>query len=184
MKARTPSIMSSVALQADVGHILAKDDTGGLELGDLGELGDLIPSLDDTSWQVAVSARLPLATGGANKARRLQAGEELAALRLDHRNARSKLAQRALAALDVATASFSTLSLRREAADAAHRTQELVQDAYSRGAASILDLLDAQNHALTAELVAKTSVFDFLDDWAEVRRAAGGETPRETKEDR
>ena len=58
-------------------------------------------------------------------------------------------------------------------ADAAAKTLELVQDSYGRGAASILDLLDAQNAALTAEFAAETSVYDFLDDWAEVRRSIG-----------
>ena len=174
LAARRASYLPSIGLQADLSHILAKDDTGGLDLGDI---GDIIPELDDTAWQVAIQASLPLVTGGANKARSIQASEELAALRLDLRNAQSKLAQRTLSSIDAATASFSTLSLRREAADAALRTQELVQDAYSRGAASILDLLDAQNNALNADLAATISVYDFLDDWAEVRRAVAGGLP-------
>ena len=62
----------------------------------------------------------------------------------------------------------------RKSADAAARTLELVQDSYARGAASILDLLDAQNNALTSELAAVTAVYDFLDDWAEVQRSVAG----------
>lgn len=160
-----------VAAKADVSHILAKDTSGGL---DLGEIGDLIPEFDDTAWQVGVQAALPVVTGGANKARRIRAQEELFALQTDHRNAEQKLSQRTLSALDTATASWSTISLRRQAADAAGRTLELVRDAYGRGAASILGLLDAQNNALTAELAAETSVYDFLDDWAEVQRSVAG----------
>lgn len=49
-----------------------------------------------------------------------------------------------------------------------------MRDAYARGAASILDLLAAQNNSLGAELAAVTSMYDFLDDWAEVRRAVAG----------
>lgn len=160
-----------VALKADVNQVLAKDDTGGLDLGDIGEL---IPEFDDTSWQVGVQAGLPLVTGGANKARRTKAQEELFALQTDSRNAREKLGQRTLSALDSATASWSTISLRQQAAEASVRTQELVQDAYARGSASIIDLLDAQNNALTSELAAVTAVYDFLDDWAEVRRSVAG----------
>ncbi len=163
-----------VAAKADVSQILAKDTSGGL---DLGEIGDLIPDFDDTAWQVGVQAALPLVTGGANKARRVKAQEELFALRIDHRNAEEKLSQRTLSALDTATASWSTISLRRQAADAGGKTLELVRDAYARGAASIIALLDAQNNALTSELAAaETAVYNFLDDWAEVQRSVAGLT--------
>ncbi len=161
----------TVSARADVNQILAKDTSGGLDLGDI---GDLIPEFDDTSWQVGVQAALPVVTGGANKARRLQAQEELFALQTDRRNAAEKLTQRTLSALDTATASWSTIVLRREAADAGSKTLELVRDAYARGAASIIDLLDAQNNALSSELGAVTAVYTFLDDWAEVRRSVAG----------
>ena len=49
----------------------------------------------------------------------LNEDEELTALRVDHHNVREKLAQRTLSAVDTATASWSTMSLRRQAADAA-----------------------------------------------------------------
>ena len=169
--ARRASYAPTVGLEAELSEILAKDTDRGVDLGDF---GDLIPESEDTSWQVGLQASLPIATGGGNRARRVRAGEELAALRIDRHNTREKLAQRALAALDTATASWSTISLRRQAAEAATQTQELVRAAYARGAASILDLLDAQNNALDAELAAVTSVYDFLDDWAEVQRAVAG----------
>jgi outer membrane protein TolC len=169
--AKRATYSPTVAASADLSQILVKDTSGGI---DLGELADLIPEFDDTSWQVGVAAGLPIVTGGANKARRIKAQEELFALRTDQRNAEEKLGQRTLSALDTATASWATISLRRQAAEAASQTLELVRDAYGRGAASILDLLDAQNNALTAELAAETSVFDFLDDWAEVRRSVAG----------
>jgi len=161
----------TIAAKADISQILAKDTSGGL---DLGEIGDLIPDFDDTAWQVGVRAALPVVTGGANKARRVKAQEELFALRIDHRNAVEKLSQRTLSALDTATASWSTISLRQQAADAAGKTLELVRDAYARGAASIIALLDAQNNALTSELAAETAVYNFLDDWAEVQRSVAG----------
>ncbi len=169
--AKRVSYAPTVAASADVSHILAKDTSGGIDLGDL---ADLIPEFDDTSWKVAVQAGLPVVTGGANKARRIKAREELFALQTDHRNAEEKLSQRTLSSLDAATASWSTISLRRQAADASVRTLDLVRDSYARGAASILDLLDAQNNALTAELAAETSVYNFLDDWAEVQRSVAG----------
>jgi outer membrane protein TolC len=170
---RRASYAPTVAAKADLSQILAKDTSGGL---DLGEIGDLIPEFDDTAWQVGIQAALPVVTGGANKARRVKAQEELFALQTDHRNAEEKLSQRTLSALDTATASWSTISLRQQAADAAGKTLELVRDAYARGAASIIALLDAQNNALSSELAAETAVYNFLDDWAEVQRSVAGLT--------
>jgi len=157
-----------VALAAGVDQIVAKyegdDDAGGLPPG-------LLPSIDDTAWNVGVKINLPVITGGANKARRIRADEELRGLRLQRRNVNLKISQRILSALDKAAASWPAISLRRQSADAAAQTLLLVQDAYGRGAASILALLDAQNAALTAEFAAETAVYVFLEDWAEVQRS-------------
>ena len=157
-----------VALAAGVGQIVAKyegdEDSGGFPPG-------LLPDIDDTVWNLGVKINLPVVTGGANKARRIRADEELRGLRLQRRNVNLKISQRILSALDIAAASWPAISLRRQSAEAAAQTLRLVQDAYGRGAASILALLDAQNAALTAEFAAETAVYDFLDDWAEVQRS-------------
>ena len=65
------------------------------------------------------------------------------------------------------------IGLAREGADAAGNNLELVSDAYSQGLVSIIDLIDAQNAALVADLSAATAVYDFLVDWVEVERAVG-----------
>ena len=59
-------------------------------------------------------------------------------------------------------------------ATAAKKNLDLVTDAYSRGAVSILDLLDAQNAALIAEETATNAVFDFLIDLMNLQRSLGG----------
>ncbi|UCC85495.1 MAG: TolC family protein [Gemmatimonadota bacterium] len=70
-------------------------------------------------------------------------------------------------------APLANIGLSRDAADAARNNFELVQDSYSRGAASIIDLLDAQNTALIAELRAANAIYDFLIQLMNVERAAG-----------
>jgi len=166
--ARRATYTPTFGVQGDLAHVLAKDEEGG---PDLGGIEDLFPEIEDTSWNVGLKASLPLITGGANKAQRIRAREELFRLRLDRRNAEEMLGQRILSALDETAASWPAISLRREAAEAASKTEKLVRDAYARGSASILDLLDAQNAALSAELAAMTAVYDFIDDWAEVQRS-------------
>jgi len=57
--------------------------------------------------------------------------------------------------------------------EAASKSLNVVQDAYARGAVSILDLLDAQNAALISQELAENAVFDFIIDLMSVERAVG-----------
>ena len=50
---------------------------------------------------------------------------------------------------------------------------KIVTDAYSRGALTILDLLDAQNVALISEERAANSTYKFLIDFMNLQRAVG-----------
>ena len=81
--------------------------------------------------------------------------------------------QRIRATAHVAGASYAGIQLSRDAAISARKNLELVTDAYSRGAMTILDLLDAQTSSLRADLAAATSVYQFLDDLMDVERATG-----------
>lgn len=168
LAARRRQYMPTLGLQASANHILIKDESTELDLGDLGLM---LPEIEDSSWNVGIKATLPLTTGGARKARLSQARWELERLKLDRVKTVDRLNQRLLSALDEAAASWPQMALRRTAAQAAARTCDEVSAAYARGAASILDLLDAQHAAFTADLAAQTAVYDFIDDWAEVRRA-------------
>ena len=57
--------------------------------------------------------------------------------------------------------------------DASAKNLRIVIDLYSKGFASITDLLDAQNAALIAELLATSAQFNFFIDMMNVQRAAG-----------
>ena len=81
--------------------------------------------------------------------------------------------QRIRSSLHLAGASFAGIEQAREAVAAAEKSLEVVQEAYSLGSATILDLLDAQNAAFSAEQVAANAVYDFLIDLVEVERRHG-----------
>ena len=49
----------------------------------------------------------------------------------------------------------------------------MVSDSYVQGIKSIIDLLDAQNQALLAELDAANAVYNFLIDLMGVQRSIG-----------
>ena len=126
---------------------------------------------DETDWSLALSGSLDLLTGGARRAEEIQAQEEIARLELEFAAAEEAIAEAIRAALFDIRASYLSIELARQSADAAQQSQELVADAYARGVVSILDLLDAQNAALSAELAATNAVYDFFIDLLRVERA-------------
>lgn len=137
-----------------------------------GQLGPPLPGIDDTETTLSLQLSLPLFTSGARSAQKAQASEELMALRLQYTALAERVEQRIRAALFRTRSARTAIRLSREAAGAAHSNLDVVRDAYSRGTVSILDLLDAQNAALIAELRAATSVYDFVSQLMEVERAA------------
>ena len=86
---------------------------------------------------------------------------------------RQRIEQGIRSILHQAGATFAAIELSEAAADAAFRNLELVTDSYRAGAVDILRLLDAQNQALVAELVAANAVFDYLIDLMSVQRSIG-----------
>ena len=160
-----------VALEADVSALGKAGAGSSVDLG--AALPFTIASPNSVNWTLGVSASLPLFTGGARRAARDGAGEELAALRLEHQATAERIEQRVRSTLHQAGASFAGIQLAEDAAAAARRNLELVTDAYQAGAVSILDLLDAQNQALVAEQVAASAVYDYLVDLMLVQRASG-----------
>jgi len=153
----------TLALQAEYSSLFSKD----------GE-GSNIPTLaDDENWNVALNLSFPLFDGGAKYAERRKAREELEQLRLQYDSITEKIEQRIRASLYNAGASFAAIRELKLSAEAAAKSLKVVQDAYARGAISILDLLDAQNVALVSEELAENAVFDFTIDLMSTERAVG-----------
>ncbi len=153
----------TIAAQGELTDIFSRGGTGS---------GTPAPG-GDFNWNVGVNISLPLFSGGARIAALQKAREELERLRLEREGAAERIEQRVRSAMHVMGASYAGIRLSREAAEAARKNLELTIDAYSRGAVSVLDLLDAQNAALVADLGAANAVYDFLLDLMETERAVG-----------
>ena len=138
-----------------------------------GQRQDMEGGLDDTDWQIGLFARLPLYAGGSQAARSNRTSEEAARLRIQRQALAERIGQDMLAALNRTRASYPGISLSREAAEAARRNLDLITDSYIQGIKSIIDLLDAQNQALTADQAAANAVYNFLVDLMGVQRAMG-----------
>jgi hypothetical protein len=98
---------------------------------------------------------------------------EIDRIAIERRAADLQLSTQIRAALQQAGASWSAIEQARVAARASRSNLELVTDAYSRGTASIVTLLDAQQASLSADESAANAVYDFLVDLMGVERAIG-----------
>jgi len=152
----------TISLQGEVSNVLDEDRIIGLS----GE--------DITDWSVGINASLPLFEGGARHARLSGAQRDLARLNVQRDAVQERIKQRIRISLHEIEASYPSIQLSKDAATAADKSLKIVTDAYSRGAISILDLLDAQNVALVAEESAANAVFNFLIDLMNLQRSLGG----------
>lgn len=132
-----------------------------------------LPKTDDTDWVIQLQASFPLFTGGAKIADYRKARSELSRLTYEKESTAEKVEEDIRTSLNNAGASYPSIGFALDAADAARKNLDIVTDSYSRGVASIIDLLDAQNAALSAELNAANSVYNFLIDLMNVQRASG-----------
>ena len=160
--ARRASWLPTLSLRADRTETFAR----------AGARGAPLPGVDDTETTLSLQLSFPLFTSGARSARIVQASEELAGLRFQRKAVAERIEQRVRTALHRTRSAYTVIRLSRQAADAAESTFVVVRDGYSRGTLSILDLLDAQNAALVADLRGATAVHDFMRTLMEVERAA------------
>ncbi len=151
----------TVTLRGEVAQVVEEQRFAGLS------------AENDTDWSVILDISLPLFEGGARRAR-LANSQLTFNQQLTQRNAsRERIEQRIRATLHRIGASYPSIQLSKDASTAARNNLEIVTDLYSRGAASILDVLDAQNAALVAEEAASNAVFDFLIDLMNLQRSIG-----------
>ena len=160
-----------VGLRAALEHQFSESGAGTTGLMLPPALGVSVPEADDTGWSVALNLRFPLFTGGSRRAERIQAEGELAALQARYDAVAEKLEQRIRINLHAIRSSYSNIQLSAQAAGAADKNLELVEDAYAQGVVTIIELLDAQNAALVARQVSASAVYDFYKDLIAIERS-------------
>jgi outer membrane protein TolC len=153
--------LPTIALQAGVTNYFSKTGSG-TETSDMSSLFPEKPN--DLDWNIGVQLSFPLFSGGQKTAEHKKVKIELNKLETDRQILAEKLEQRIRTAVRLVGTSGSRILLSQKAAEAAAKTLELVTDAYSRGAVSILDLIDAQNAQLAANLAVANARYDFLLD--------------------
>lgn len=140
----------TLTFNAGIDHLATDTDSGD--------------DFNETEWGVQGVITFPLFEGGAKLASRDQALQVLASLRTERRATAKTLSQSIRSAFAQASGSFETLSFARRQVEAARRNFELVDASYILGVDSILDLLDAQQQQLSADLSMANATYDFLED--------------------
>jgi outer membrane protein TolC len=128
---------------------------------------------EDLSWNVGLNLRLPLFEGLGRFAEVEQASIEIKKLQLEKSSLKNKIEQTVRSALHRSGASYAGMLQARISAESSLKNLDIVINLYSQGLASITELVDAQNAALIAELLATSAQFNFLIDMMNVQRAIG-----------
>jgi outer membrane protein len=174
--------MPTLSLQGGLSNVFDRGGAGSSAPVPPG--GVALSTAPDLSWQFRIQASLPLFTGFGRTATRAQTSIEVERLKIQRESVRLSLDQRVRAAMESAASTYAAIALTRDASEAANRNYELVSDAYSRGAADITTLIDAQSAAEQSSESAANAVHDFLLDLMRVERAMGDFGTLRSPEDR
>jgi len=148
-------------------------------------LGSFSPKLPgDRNWSVGVQLSLNLFNGNATSAAVDLTSLHLEQYRLQRTATAEKVALRIRVEMEKAKSSYFAIQQAKLEQIAARKTLDIITESYSRGAVSILSLLDAQNSALRADQVAANALYDFLVDYLSLERAIGRIDVLLTAEDR
>ena len=149
-----------------------------------GPPGAAIPQTPRTTWNVGLSLSLPLFTGLRRDGQIEQGQARLNQLKAQRREVRSGLAERIRARTEQATSGYLSLREAEAGRRTAQETIDLVQDAYTAGAADVLDLLDAQEAFLNARLGEVDARYSFLLRLLQTERAISRPGPLQTADER
>ena len=132
---------------------------------------DFFDTASENQTSIGLQFSVPIFEGGQRKAEILRNQAVIRGLSAQREKALQSIEQRALAAYHGIRANHPTMRLSRVSLDAAEQNYDSVQEKYSQGAATILDLLDAQQALLGQKQQAAVAVYDYLKSVYDVQRA-------------
>jgi len=167
-----------VALQGNASYRLLEGGEGANYeiklppgMGDM--FGGLFPKTDDLEWSIGVKVSLPLFEGFATKSEENKNKKMLSKLLLEKQSAMEKIEQRVRSMVEKANSSYPAIKLTNDAKEAVVKSLNLIEDAYLKGFASTIDLIDIQNTLTTVNEATENAKYEFLIDLMEVQRAVG-----------
>ena len=127
----------------------------------------------DNPWNVSLNASLPLFQGGATSVIIQQTSIEITKLKDQRARLVQNLELNVRAAMLELIVKRVNLESSKKSAEFADKSLALVQDEYAQGRVSVVDLVDAQNVALSANLSALDSEYEFFISVLTTERAVG-----------
>ncbi len=168
--------LPTIGIQAELTNSFYRGGVGSkvepITIPNLGTFS-FIEEPKDLSWNVGINISLPLFSGGARYADIAQANYKVSQLEIERKSLEDKIEQQVRSAVHLSGASFAGMKEALKAEEAANKNLELAVDSYTRGATSIVELIDAQNASLVASELAAGARFNFLIDMMNVQRSVG-----------
>ena len=165
----------SIGLDVESQHVFSRKGAGSDVLG--------VDPIDNQS-KVSINATLPLFQGGATSVKIQQTNIDINNFSYQRARLIQTLELNVRAVILEVVVKRVNLDSSRTSAEFSDKSLELVQDEYAQGRVSIVDLADAQNAALTANLGALNSEYEFLVSLLKTERAVGKYTLLGTQEER
>lgn len=141
----------------------------------MGQLFSLVsPTLpDNNDWSIGLQLSLNLTDGFATSYSAQKATAELNQLDYQKKAVEEKIALRIRYEMETLKSAYFGIQQSKIEQEAAQKTLKIVTDAYSRGALSILNLMDAQASALRADQISVNAFYDLLIGYMQLQRAIG-----------
>ena len=125
---------------------------------------------EEDRWQVGIFAELKLIEGGAKFAELSRRRADQRSIRQQYALARDNVDRQLSDAFDAAAADFPNRELQNIAAERSAENLEVLQTKYSRGTATLTELLDAQNQSVQASLSSAQATYQYLGTIVNLQR--------------
>ncbi len=154
-----------VSLVAQAGRNINQSGFGALD------------NIEQNQWMLGIQASLPFDLSGQRRSNTSKKKLEKKQIELQRKALKQNIVTVTGQALFNVGSSYPSIELSHISADAASESLSLVANAYANGRVSIAELLDAQNNALNAKLLAANAEYAFLQDYIQLMRTAGDFKP-------
>lgn len=135
--------------------------------------GFSIPLPNDVDWILGINLSLNLFNGMNTTAQIEQQDIELKQIKIQEKSIEEKISLGIRSEMENLKAKNFGVKQSQIQVEAANKTLKIVSDSYSRGAVSILFLLDAQSAALNAQVISTNSLYDLFISYMQLQRAVG-----------
>lgn len=128
---------------------------------------------DDFNWSVGIGFRLPIYSGGELKLDKKISENSIETLELQKNTVEKFLEQQIRTNISKITSEYSKIKNAEVSLNSATKALNIVKDSYSKGIASIFDLISVQNSAFSAEQYKVTSTYNLIIEVMRAERTIG-----------